>query len=148
MKAAFATLPALTVHLPLRHLPQLASYTEKALAELPQSTVALAEECPAGTRADFVEAVKTLAAALPHGGSPTALDERQDAWATFVVCPTSTWRHVFGKRAAVVAHRDPAKHRALQTWEHHCSDGSVHCVGHFFRRHRQRCVALVRVCLW
>ncbi len=94
------------------------------------------------SKADFLHAVETLA------GNLTSEFTAGDMETFFATCPYDTWKQTFGEPRGIQEHR-VACQSAVQAWEQPCSDGLVHCVGHFVDDpHRGQCVVLTRVCLF
>lgn len=87
-------------------------------------------DCPgfAGSRRDFVRAVRALAGSVAGGGRLG----NNGPWAFgggLLSCPREDWLRALGREERLTAHYDGSGRMVLQTWQYDCSDGVVLCVG-------------------
>ena len=89
------------------------------------------------SKAEFLHAVGTVA------GNLTAEFTTGDMETFCMSCSYDTWKQTFGEP------RDIQEHHFVRAWEQPCSDGVVHCVGHFVDDpHDIKWVILTRICLF
>ena len=89
------------------------------------------QPCPAGTRGDFIRALRILGARV---GAKVADPECADQEVQFVAirCGANTWNQVFGEPQSVTCHNDPLLRQPFHAWRHTCTDGPLTCIGHIF----------------
>jgi hypothetical protein len=80
----------------------------------------------AGTRDDFIRAMKSLGAKVEHNDlARLALHPLR----VLLRCPTANWARLFGPVGIAHPHFGPGGHTACEAWEYQCTDGAVLCVG-------------------
>jgi hypothetical protein len=121
------------------------SYTTRA-SELTITEPTLPVTVP-GSRRDFLQALQLLDSGL----SVRQIQAKRSLFEVMPVhlsCPHETWAEVFGEMRGGDAQESAADNPGVQSWEHHCTDGPVTCIGHLFERSPGVAwVVVVRVCL-
>jgi hypothetical protein len=133
----------------MSELPPTFGYMANASTVLGEELVPLVNSPSPRSRADFIQALRLLAAELASQGcsSLPPNEEVCHVWRVFASCPYTTWRRIFGEPKAVKHYRHREMNRSFEVWEHRCSDGRVKCVGHLFERPpRERWVVVARIC--
>ncbi len=94
------------------------------------------------SKTDFLHVVEMMA------GDLTAAFDADDLQTVYMSCPYDTWKQTFGEPRDIQKYH-VASHSPVRAWEQLCSDGVVHCVGHFVGEPQdgQR-IILTRVCLF
>ncbi len=96
---------------------------------------------PPGSKLDFLTALEIL------GARVLCMDAGVTVHAVWLHCPGHTWELVFGQLERLTDHRRSADWLPLHTWEHHCTDGSVTCIGHVLEGpFGEAWITLVRIC--
>jgi hypothetical protein len=88
------------------------------------------------SKADFSQALRILGARLlkGHFSYDGCHAKGVEILPTFLSCPLRIWSRVFGRPRNVADHADKATNMRTQTWEQHCQDGSILCIGNLFER--------------
>jgi hypothetical protein len=85
----------------------------------------------AGTRGDFIDAMKSLGAVV----EPNTLGCRQcDPLHVALRCSAASWVRVFGPVRILAAQFGPQGQPAFEAWQYQCVDGFVLCVGCQYER--------------
>lgn len=97
------------------------------------------------SKVDFLRAVATCTS---ESNKPRLAEfEAGGVESILMFCPYSTWVQAFGEPRDVREHRLSVCQSAIQLWEQPCSDGIVHCLGHFINGSSDDpTVVLTRVC--
>ena len=88
-------------------------------------------KCPgfAGSRKDFVRALRALGKSVVLGGRALR-QTRRDSTRVLLSCSREEWLRTFGKEHLIISYCDGAGRVTCDTWQYHCLDGVVLCVGH------------------
>ncbi len=107
-------------------------FAERARALLGVATPG-AVAAPAGSRADFLQALQILGARSPR----YRLGSRDPIPRTIPIqisCPYQTWLKVFGRPRQIEKYSHAPNSVAIHTWKHDCKDGPITCIGQFSER--------------
>jgi hypothetical protein len=85
----------------------------------------------AGTRNDFLRAMKSLGAAIESRDTMCLPD---DPLRVSLACSANDWVRVLGPVQIVAVQFGPGGHPAFQAWQYRCLDGAVLCVGCQYER--------------
>ena len=80
----------------------------------------------AGTRDDFIRAMKSLGGAV-ESNDLVHLDH--DPLHVRMRCSAADWVRVFGPVRILAVQFGPGGHPAFEAWEYQCADGPILCVG-------------------
>ena len=96
------------------------------------------------SKAGFLCAVETLSGRSTQSG---LTDFERGMESVFMSRPYFDWIRLFGEPRNIEQRSLEAGQSAVQVWEQACSDGSIHCVGHFVDdRDVGQMIILTRVC--
>jgi hypothetical protein len=85
----------------------------------------------AGTRDDFVSAMKSLGATVE---AAKCAGPSYDPLRVLLRCSTDRWVQVFGPVRILAVQFGPGGQAAFQAWKYQCADGAVLCIGCQYQR--------------
>ncbi len=82
-----------------------------------------------GTRKDFIRALRALRGCAVIGSRHRQNPSRNSP-RVLLSCSREDWLRTFGEEHLTTSYYDDAGRVTCQTWQYHCPDGIVLCIGH------------------
>lgn len=82
-----------------------------------------------GTRKDLIRGLRALMA-NPFPGSRIAGQSTRRSCPIMLSCSRESWVRALGEEDIVIDYCDGSGDTVFHTWQYHCADGVVLCVGH------------------